>query len=67
MKHTCPYATRKPGSASLYCKLLVEANKPFPYCAHQYLCRITNRWENTEMSRDCPVRPDIIECDHTRA
>lgn len=58
MKYACPYVRRHKNSAALFCGILEAENRPSPFCAHQYMCRVTNRWENTEQSHDCPLRPD---------
>ncbi len=55
MKH-CEYAYRKPGDVSLHCKRLSRDGKMSDYCAHQYLCNQTRRWEVSPQGRDCPLR-----------
>ena len=51
---TCKYAYKKHGDVSVHCTLL----KPFAsdYCAYQYLCNQTRRWEVSKRSNECSVR-----------
>lgn len=51
---TCQYAYKKRGDVSVHCTLL----KPFAsdYCAYQYLCNQTRRWEVSKRSNECSVR-----------
>lgn len=56
-KENCPHAFRKPGDVSLHCKKLA-GGKFSDYCAHQYLCHQTKRWEATKVAKDCPLRPE---------
>lgn len=49
----CGFAYRKLGDVSIHCK---RQNKPFDYCAHQYLCPQTKRWELSPPYADCPLR-----------
>jgi hypothetical protein len=51
---TCQYAYKKHGDVSVHCTLL----KPFAsdYCAYQYLCNQTRRWEVSKRSNECSVR-----------
>lgn len=50
----CRHAFRKRGDVSLHCKKL--ENEQFSYCAHQYFCHQTRRWEATPHAEDCPLR-----------
>lgn len=55
-RENCPYAERKRGSASLFCRKL--AGEKVSYCGHQYLCPDTRRWEATKQAGSCPLRKD---------
>lgn len=50
----CPHAYRKPGDVSVHCRRL--ADKKQDYCAHQYLCNMTRKWEVSDKGRTCVVR-----------
>ena len=51
----CEYGYRKPGDVSVHCRLLMDCGKN-DYCAHQYLCRVSNRWEVSNQGKSCPVK-----------
>ncbi len=51
MNYRCPYAYRENGRNTVLCRQIKDA----PYCAHQYFCPNTQRWENTEGARGCPL------------
>lgn len=51
MNYRCPYAYRVNGKNAVLCRQLKDA----PYCGHQYFCPNTQRWENTEGARKCPL------------
>lgn len=51
MNYRCPYAYRENGKNTVLCKQMKDA----PYCGHQYFCPNTQRWENTEGARGCPL------------
>lgn len=42
MVEKCAYAYRAQGINAVMCKC-IKGNAP--YCGHQYLCRISQRWE----------------------
>ena len=42
---------RENGKNTVLCKQMKDA----PYCGHQYFCPNTQRWENTEGARGCPL------------
>ena len=44
IKPQCPKANRTPGSPAVFCQ-------GGSYCAHQYLCPATRRYENSEWQR----------------
>lgn len=52
-KENCQFAYRKRGDASIHCK---KINGNMDYCAHQYFCPKTQRWEATEQTNKCPLR-----------
>lgn len=41
VRQNCPKSARKPGSPCLFCQ-------DGAYCAHQYLCLVTRKYENSE-------------------
>lgn len=49
MAENCPYAYRKPGDQSVHCR-------KSDWCAAQYYCRNSRRWEAAKRKQDCPVR-----------
>jgi hypothetical protein len=51
----CPFAYRKNGDVSLHCRKLA-GEKGGDFCAHQYLCNITRKWEVSPQGKRCPVR-----------
>ena len=51
MTYKCPHAYRANGKNTVFCGKLDIA----PYCGHQYFCPNTQRWENTEDARNCPL------------
>lgn len=53
VKENCPNAFRKLRDVAIHCKLLNGAND---YCAHQYYCPNTGRWEATTLANECPLR-----------
>lgn len=58
-KENCPYAFRKPRDVAIHCNQLDGAND---YCAHQYFCPDTGRWEATKQSNECPLsRKQLIQ------
>lgn len=53
----CPYAYRILGDPNVHCKKIREI--PYvrwTYCAHQYDCRATGRWEAPESAAKCKFR-----------
>jgi len=63
--YVCPNQVRHPDANYLLCSALMKPNKQYKVpsdfatamCAHQYMCRITNRWENTygREAKECPL------------
>ena len=51
----CEYAFRKNGDVSLHCRLL-ETDKNGDWCAHQYMCNQTKKWEVSQQGRTCRVK-----------
>ena len=49
----CGFAYRKMGDVSIHC---TAQKKPFDYCAHQYMCHQTKRWELSPPWLTCPLR-----------
>ena len=54
MAEKCPYAYKRPGTASLLCEK--QPGQKFPICGHQHLCGVTGQWENTPQAAVCPLR-----------
>lgn len=52
MAEKCKQAYRKRGSVAVYCKAIEGDND---YCAHQYLCPASQRWE-ANSSKACTYR-----------
>lgn len=53
----CPYAYRKSGDVSVHCRVLTEdKNSSQDYCAHQYLCNMSRRWEVSTKGQTCTVK-----------
>ena len=50
----CPFAYRKNGDVSLHCRKL--DGKPSDYCAHQYLCNRSRKWEVSPKAAKCPLK-----------
>lgn len=50
---SCPFAVRK--GRTLHCTH-AEKDESADFCAHQYFCRLTNKWKNTKDAAKCPVR-----------
>ena len=57
MEKTCEYAYRKNGDVSLHCRYLTEKKARHDWCAHQYLCGITKKWEVSAESSHCNSKP----------
>lgn len=63
--YVCPNQYRTGKANFLMCKALMKPNVKYDnpsvcttaICAHQYMCRITNRWENTygDEAKRCPL------------
>lgn len=58
-KEHCPFAFRKSGDTNVMCRKIAEnPNSKWIFCAHQYYCGQTRRWEATKNKGDCPLRKD---------
>ena len=63
--YVCPQQYRSPNANFLMCKAQMKPNMQYitssecatAMCAHQYMCRITNQWENmnTREAKECPL------------
>ena len=63
--YVCPNQFRTPHANFLMCKALMKEDAKYTnqheciqaICAHQYNCRITNQWENTNTreAKECPL------------
>lgn len=58
MNGKCEYAYRKNGDVSLHCRYLTQNGARHDWCAHQYLCGRTRRWEVSEGAYGCDVRKE---------
>lgn len=56
MEKTCEYAYRKNGDVSLHCRYLTEKKARHDWCAHQYLCGRTKKWEVSADSSHCKIK-----------
>ena len=52
MNEKCEFAYRKNGINAVMCRV-VQGN--YPYCAHQYMCHNTKRWEADKQAQ-CLLR-----------
>lgn len=52
----CKYAYRKAGDVSLHCRILEKKERERDWCAHQYLCKRTRRWEVSGGAIQCEIR-----------
>lgn len=53
----CPFAYRQIGDPNVHCRKLQEqAHIRWTYCAHQFDCRQTGRWEATKNPNECKYR-----------
>lgn len=51
----CKYAYRVIGDVSLHCMAQKESGARHDYCAHQYLCAQTRRWEVSSGAGKCEI------------
>lgn len=56
MGHYCKYAYRKNGDVSLHCRCLTEKGERHDWCAHQYLCARTKKWEVSDGEAHCKIK-----------
>lgn len=54
-KGNCANAYRKPGSNAVHCKIQAERGGQWDFCAHQYYCNQSRRWEMTAQANRCPL------------
>ena len=54
--HYCEYAYRKNGDVSLHCRYLTEKGERHDWCAHQYLCARTKKWEVSDGEAHCKMK-----------
>ena len=56
----CPYAFRRPGDPNVLChKIAEQPHVQWCYCAQQYDCRLTGRWEiKPDAKRQCKFRKE---------
>ena len=51
----CKLMYRKPGKDTAHCKVQAEKGGQWDFCAHQYFCHRTNKWELTDKANACPL------------
>ena len=56
MNGTCEFSYRKNGDASLHCRFQSDRGDRHDWCAHQYLCARTKRWEVSDGAARCEIR-----------
>lgn len=54
-KGTCEHAYRKPGKDTLHCDIQTAQGGRWDFCAHQYLCTNSRRYELSKEATDCPL------------
>lgn len=53
----CPLMYRSTAAGSLHCKAQTSRREEKKdYCAHQYYCPQTRRWENTQAAQKCAIK-----------
>lgn len=57
-KGACDRAVRKPGSNAVHCTIQAERGGQWDFCAHQYYCNQSRRWEMTSQATRCPLREE---------
>lgn len=57
MSEKCPFAYRERTSTSVMCQKIAEMpGVKWKFCAHQYFCAISGRWEATDNPKTCIYR-----------
>ena len=51
----CEHAYRKPGKNTVHCMIQMEKKSKWDFCAHQYFCSQSQRYELSVEANDCPV------------
>ncbi len=52
---TCEYAYRKPGCDTVHCSIQKAQARKWDFCAHQYLCNQTRRYEMNTDATACTL------------
>lgn len=55
-KWTCESAYRKAGKNTVHCMIQTENGGKWDFCAHQYLCLQSNRYELSKTAAACTIR-----------
>lgn len=55
-KDTCPYAERPSNALPVRCEIQHDNKSKWDFCAHQYSCRVTGRYELTAEATTCKLR-----------
>lgn len=54
-KGNCDKAYRKPGKNTLHCEIQTANGGKWDFCAHQYFCQNSKRYELSKEANDCPL------------
>lgn len=52
----CSYAYRKTGHDTVHCTIQKEQAKKWDFCAHQYYCRNSGRYELNADAHGCAIK-----------
>ena len=55
-QEACPKAYRVYGKKEIFCREAEKKGARWPYCAHQYQCGRTGRYEASKDALNCPLR-----------
>ena len=56
MSDNCPYAHRTSNAGAIRCRLQSETDTKWDFCIHQYMCRVTGRYEHQKTAVNCKLR-----------
>lgn len=51
----CEKAYRKPGRDTVHCEIQTEKGGKWDFCAHQYFCQRTQKYELSREANECPM------------
>ena len=55
VRGACQYAYRKPGKDTVHCSIQTAQAKKWDFCAHQYLCNQSRRYEMNADANGCAL------------